>query len=1189
MDRKENEKEGSVKKTPVLRRLVRILFKAVMLVLLLFVIFLIGLNTYLKSNETKVLSNLSILNNGSLSFESAKISVLKDFPHATISLKNVLLHDANFSSHATPILALEKLTLSTSLKEIWSREIEVQGVEFANGSVNLFVEKDGFNNLKSFLSEKTDDGTTQEASFLKVLTDNLNVSFTNVKFTYTNAIKTTSIHATLDDVSAQLHRKDKRLGAKIDMAIAVQELAFKKKKGSFIADSKLKGKFEIQVESGNITFEPFVLSINEEKFLFSGNYDTSKRQLTTLNLENRQTAWDKTIPLLPVNLRQKLEPFHIAQPFYSKTVITSHFTPGEIPLVNIQFRMDDENEVTAKGFLFKQVIASGHFTNRQFDDERSKLEDGKGIKIALINTTAIHDGFYIKIPTADITSSPSGGPVLKADLIIDGQPAGISKWLKNDKFFFKKGKFTLIASVDGSLKNFKQMVLDSEAKLVLKNFSVIYTPSNSAFPFKHLSLYKKSGDADFSIISSTLENGHDFQIDGGMINLKALLFAVAGRASSDVNFVAEKLSWSDFINLFGESGYFDTGKPKDDDKKKNSMKETIRGLQFQFQPRLSVAVDTLQYFDLLELHQFKTGVHFENEHTLVLEKTSFRYGEGQINFAAKLDISKEKRTPFEFELHAKNLNLAKLLPPFDYFNIMLLANMEQLPENVSVDIKHKGIIDDVKGLIPRTSTGEIIFKLDKGRTLSGKIAFEPATLGENQGQEKLGLGNSIKTKITLDGDPALFNNFFKTDRFFFDNGHFFSQFDYEGDVTNFQELLSNGSATFNLNNSDVFYKLSGVSYPLTAVTLKLKKDIADFTALMNIDSINQNITMTGKIQNLSELAIGNTGKAIKTVVDIKSPVIVWPQFVRTFSTNIDKPDEKAIVLKTTAKGIMSAFNPDLSVYLDTFIYSDKLMLYDVQTGISLKDSSTLVLDKTGFRFLDGSISLQGSVDLGRAHFTPFEGHFITDELDVAKLLESLDYLNIPSFKNIEKLSGRSTIDLELTSIIDELGKGFVPQATHGKLDFELNDIVVQGFAPLDEMAAKLLMKKRFKQLSFAPLANKLIIEGSEIYIPLMEVQSNAINMFIEGTYSYGNKTNLWISVPLDNLKSPKPSIIPRKRGYEATKGKIYIEVTADEQGNNKFKFHLSKKKFYKQRGIPEQHKIDKKNYRTLRKKRKEGN
>ncbi|MBK8565746.1 MAG: hypothetical protein IPN76_20985 [Saprospiraceae bacterium] len=847
------------------------------------------------------------------------------------------------------------------------------------------------------------------------------------------------------------------------------------------------------------------------------------------------------------------------------------------------FRMEEENTVVAKGFRFEQLTLDGRFTNRLFDGKRAEKEDGKNLRIVLNNVNTVYDDFFIRTPSVLITSTPKAGARLKTDVHITGKPAGISKWLKNDKFFFKRGKFDLEASVEGSMSDLQEIVVNSEAKLDLRHFSVVYKPSNTSFPFAQLVLAKKQGDANFSIISSTLENGHEFQIDGGLTNMKALLFALAERSTSEADFVAEKLSWTDFVNLFGENGYLNDGKPKDDQQKKRSMKETVRGIQYQFQPRITVAVDTLEYFDLIELRKFKTGVHFEDEKTLVLEKTSFKYEEGQVSLRAMFNINEADITPFNFELHAKNLNLAKLLPPFDYFKVQLLANMDELPDNVSLDIKHKGLLDDQTGLIPSTSTGEIVFQVDKGKTLLGKVYYEPAEYSHLMNPGDLQLGNAVKTKVLLNGDPALFNQFFKTDRFFFSKGQFDAELKYEGNVRDFEELMSNGDATFNLYNSEVYYKQADVSFPITEINLALHEDNADFYGFMNKDSIHQKIELSGNIQNLSEVAIGNTGKAVKTAVNITSTKIRWAQLQKLLSPLNNKPDKKTAGLKKTVKGILGTFNPDICMYLDTFVYSKKLSLYDVQTGISLKDTATMLLDKTGFRFHGGSVSFQGSVDLGQTQSTPFTGQFQTDKLDIALLLESLDYLYIPSFKAIEKLSGQVNLNLDLSGAIAEGKKGLVPEETSGLLDFELSDIAIKGYAPLDGLAAKIRMKKRFEHLRFAPIRNTVRIKGEDIKIPLMEIQSSAINMFVEGTYSYGKNTNIWVTVPLDNLKKNKGLVIPPTRGYAAIKRRIYVEITPDKNGKNKFKFHLRKKKFYKQRGIPEQYRADLKMYRKLRK------
>ena len=230
--------------------------------------------------------------------------------------------------------------------------------------------------------------------------------------------------------------------------------------------------------------------------------------------------------------------------------------------------------------------------------------------------------------------------------------------------------------------------------------------------------------------------------------------------------------------------------------------------------------------------------------------------------------------------------------------------------------------------------------------------------------------------------------------------------------------------------------------------------------------------------------------------------------------------------------------------------------------------------------------MSGSLDFKNPGPIPFSANFNTKELDVEKLLVKLNYLSLPSLKSIKKVSGLITMNLDLSGLISENGDGLVPDSTKGVLDVKLTDVELIGMAPLDSLAKKIRMEKRFKDLRFAPIENTFTINGQDVYIPLMEVQSNAINLFLEGTLSYGDQTNIWVSIPLDNVKKADRSIIPEKRGYAAAKNKVYIEVTSDENGQNQFKFRLFKRKFYKQRGISSQYKKDKKKYKKIRKEAK---
>lgn len=1172
---KNKEKTGQVKKNSAIRRVVKFLSRLLLFIAFALALFLIGINFYLHSNQSKIFNNLPFLNHGYVTFKKADIRIFKDFPLATITLNDFELHDSLFTTHHIPLLDVEKITATTSLIDILDGVVELQTIRLEDGNISIFSDSTGFNNLTSLFPEKK----IKPENDFKLKSNQLKLVWSNIDFQFIDAIKTTIIDGQIKDLTSELYLQKKEILADINMSLILNEMTFKKGQGSFSNGGHLKGQFQAKFNDGIITTDPFELTINDEHFLFNGTIDTNKETLSTLTFENNQTKFSNTIPLLSAPIQQQLTPYEIALPFYSKTTITGHFKEGEAPIVTVEFKFED-NKIKAGDYIFDQVTTDGFFKNRLYEGDNNWEENKKNFKIEFNDLAAVYEDFNIQSKKIAISSTPRHGPQFNSTVKINGKPLGISRWFQNDQFLFKNGRFNLLATLHGSLNDYQQIILNSEAKLDLKNFSVAYLPANSTFPFEQLSLLKKSGDAEFKIISDAIENGQDFKVDGGLKNLPALLFKIANRTSSDATFVSSKVSWTGFLDLFGKNGRLKKDEKKTDAQKKKSMKETIMGIQNNFQPRLSVLVDTLQYFDLLELHDFRSGVHFEDENTIVLEKTSFKYEEGDIYFQTKMDISDPKRTPFEFELHTQQLNLAKLLPPFDHFNIKLISDIENLPKNVSIDINHQGIMDDQKGLVPGLSTGEIVFKIDEGETLLGKIIYSPNI---NDPNKTIGQLKSLKTKMVIEGKPVVFNEFFKTDQFFFDKGRFFAQFDYEGNVANFEELLNTGNANFKLTNSEVYYKLADVTFPLTEIELDLHQDHADFNIFLHSDSLAQEINFSGNIHNLSEVILNNTGKNIKTNVTVASPKVKWQQFLDIFSPMNSGEKKSVDALKATVKGMLRTFDPNIQIQLDTFIYSDKIILRELETGIRLIDTAKLVLNKTGFKFHDGSISVNGVFDLGVKDAAPFSANFTSDELDVAKLIESLNYLHLPSIKNLEELSGQATMNLDLEGIIADDAKGLITEANKGILHFELTNIILKGFVPLDEIAAKLHMKKRFEEIRFAPISNRLEIKGPDIIIPQMEIQSNAINMFVEGTLSYGDNTNIWVSIPIDNLKKADRSIIPEKRGYAATRRKVYIEVTTDKNGDNRFKFRNTKRKFYKQRGILKQYKLDKKRDKEIRK------
>ena len=195
----------------------------------------------------------------------------------------------------------------------------------------------------------------------------------------------------------------------------------------------------------------------------------------TTNLGNRQTI----VPLLPQATQDRITPYQIFEPFYSKTTIT---IPPQIPaIVTVDFKMEG-NRLRIKNQPFQHVRAQGRFSNRLYEGNRALQEGKKNIKITLASFKANYNRFKIETTDALITSTPATKTRIKLAASATGAAKDISKWLKNEKFFFKKGRFKLKTEIDGPLNNMDSLLISSSADLMIKDLLVLLKQSLNKTP-----------------------------------------------------------------------------------------------------------------------------------------------------------------------------------------------------------------------------------------------------------------------------------------------------------------------------------------------------------------------------------------------------------------------------------------------------------------------------------------------------------------------------------------------------------------------------------------------------------------------------------------------------------------------------------------------------------------------------------
>ena len=1164
--------------TKVLKRLGTIALWVLMLCSIALIVLFVSLNLYLQSNEEKILRKIPGLDDSSISFKEAKVSLFKDFPNATIVLKDFKLQNGKRNKHLESPIKLEEVMLHFSLREWRKKNLEIRELAISGGQINLYTDRNGHSNFKQFIS-KNDDSTLNielDNDKLKFNAEHINLIAEDTDFLYEDQTKNLKVELSIHALNSTLNNSVDNRGGSMQIDAKVKTLAFDKELDSFMKGLDLSGKINYKITNQHLDLSSEKLIINNQAFKTQADIGIADSSSTRLVFENSETDLAKTIPILNSKLQNQLAPYKIYGNFYSK--LNLDFIPGQKAKVNVDFKLVD-NALQVEIINLGKTTLKGQFQN-QVPYRVTKSMKAYKSTIAFSEVRTEYDLLSINTPALLVELIPNQGPRIQAALNITGPVEELNQIYESDTYYFEGGQFSLTTNLNEEITKVKELFLQSKASLVLSNTNIYVMPAKAYVPVHSLELHKESKNASFSIVTSNLDKSNEYQIEGFLKNLFAMVLDMRQEViSSDATISANRIDWTDFIQLFGRTKR-SGNKLKSEKESKHALKKTLRGIYNKVHPKLALELDTFGYYDLVELYNLKTDVEFEGENELNLNGLRFDLDQGAVSAQAKLNIEDAHTTAIDVSLTAEHINLRRLLPIFNYFNISLLEQEQELPEDFNLEVNLKGLVDDVKGLLPNKSEGHIRFYSENRDDLDARIEFEPA---QNS------IMGEMTTLVSLKGSPYMFNDYFQNDQFFFqDTGHFLVTLEYEGDVKNFDNLFEKTKGTLRIIDGAVKYKEADVVFPLNDLELSVLDDVASFDLFMYSVDLDRELQVEGQIENISELIYADTNKALSTQVSIYSPILSLSHALFVLDNERGpKIEEKNEILDVKLKqltlGLLNRFNPTLDISLDTFIVNKNLSVHNLKTGAVLRDSTYLILDQTDFDFHEGHVSLSLVLDLSKENVEPFAAQFKTVDLGLSKTLAALDYLNIQNLKDAELLDGKLSLDLDLVGSFKDLK--LQKEKTKALLNFNLFELKLRGISFIDEMARKLYAYRLFHDIKFAPISNLIKINGTRIDIPQMEIQSTGANVFVEGYVDPENETNVWVSFPLDNLMRDTTSVIPDLRGYAATKRKVHLEIFSDDD-KIKTKLRWRKKKFYQKRGIIEQYKLDKKRDKEIRKGRK---
>ena len=319
-------------------------------------------------------------------------------------------------------------------------------------------------------------------------------------------------------------------------------------------------------------------------------------------------------------------------------------------------------------------------------------------------------------------------------------------------------------------------------------------------------------------------------------------------------------------------------------------------------------------------------------------------------------------------------------------------------------------------------------------------------------------------------------------------------------------------------------------------------DNANLTYLHIYHQKNQ-VRVSGNVSGLTPYAFGTTA-SVKGNVAIFAPDLGL-DWIRNY---------RSIPQKTTKKQLsditaMFIQNLDLKVQLAARrIHYRKFVAQQVSGKVRLTPQSIRCED-VKMQAFGGDFQVTGGIEQFDLPTHRMYAKGNVRNADVQKVFYAFENFGQQTVSD-QNLSGNLSTAFTYSSKLNK-NFGLIPQSMSGLLNFELLNGQLNRFGPLLRIQKLLFKRRNFQQIRFDTLKNQFTLQGQEISMGQMKVASTVLTFYVGGTYSFRDKTDLLVQIPLTNLKRNRT-----EAEVESLDGNNLLIRAVDEQGSIRLKYDM---------------------------------
>ncbi|MBL7711881.1 MAG: hypothetical protein JNL13_05440, partial [Chitinophagaceae bacterium] len=412
--------------------------------------------------------------------------------------------------------------------------------------------------------------------------------------------------------------------------------------------------------------------------------------------------------------------------------------------------------------------------------------------------------------------------------------------------------------------------------------------------------------------------------------------------------------------------------------------------------------------------------------------------------------------------------------------------------------------------------------------------------------------SKVKTHAKASFPVKKLNNLLGRQSFLFGKGNADIDLEYEGGLKKEAPYPTNVSARIDIRNAEMTYLPRQIKLHDCNVFLQVKdNDIQVVESVLHTQK--SEIKVMALARNFFSLYRTNPDKLIIDAT-VKSDRIDLNEFQSFLQRRgAPAPSAKAANKSGTPDFLDEALDvsrTNLDVSIRTLIYKRfeanniKARLTLLQGGIDMHQVSLL--------HSNGDISMSGKFSGSNSDRPSFNIEADIKQASLDKLLYSFDNFGQESF-GPENLRGTIDVKTKVNGYFNANAQ-LVPRSLNGTASFEIRKGELIDFRPLQRMGRLVFKKDRLAHIHFEKIKNTLTIDRNRIFIPPMWINSDLIDMQLQGVYNLDIGTDILVEIPLFRFNKEdiaEDSTLSSNKGF-----RLYVQAKDNEAGEMKFKLKL---------------------------------